>query len=157
MKAGGSAGFFYKYVWFENTAFEVDMMFRYRTSKIKKQTTGESADYRYYGIELPVYSIKQFEIKKDLIYAGIGSFASFGLFSRYKFSDRSINPYQIEQTNNKSMMYHWDLGMAFIIGYELEGNLQFNFQLGFRNMFDESFGNFWMSSNLIGLGVGYRF
>ncbi|MDR2145096.1 MAG: PorT family protein [Tannerella sp.] len=159
MKAGGSAGFFYKYVYAENTAIEIDVMFHYRTSKIKNRTTGETAEYRYHGIELPVYSIKQIDAGQGLLYLGVGSFASVGFFSRYEAADRMIDLYKKDRTNGKTMMYRWDFGAGFIIGYELKCHLQFNFnyQLGFRNMFDESFGNVWMSSNLIGLGVGYRF
>ena len=61
MKAGGSAGFFYKYT-LHNRAIETDIMFRYLTSEFKNRDTGETADYRYFGIELPVYFMLQAEI-----------------------------------------------------------------------------------------------
>ena len=57
MKAGGSAGFFYKYAFLENRAVEADMMFHFRTSKMKNKTTGETSDYLYFGIELPLYAL----------------------------------------------------------------------------------------------------
>jgi hypothetical protein len=37
MRAGGSAGFFYKYALTENIGAQADMMFRYRSSGIENQ------------------------------------------------------------------------------------------------------------------------
>ena len=155
VKAGCSAGFFYKYMRNENRAMEADMMFHYHTSEIYHQDTDETADYRYLGIELPVYAIIQADTDKGLLYLGMGPFASFGLYSRYTSGIHSINPYQKE----RSTMRRWDFGAGFIAGYELECKLQFNFnfQLGFRNLVGDGFENADMISTLISLGVGYRF
>ena len=159
MRASVSAGFFYKYTWDDNAGLQADMLFRYRTSEIKNLTTGETGDYRYCGIELPVYHILQIDVKQNLLYIGMGSFASFGLFSRYETGTRSTDLYKKDPTSGKTMLYHWNFGTDFILGYELECKLQFNFnfQLGLRNLFDKSFGNVWMNSLLISLGAGYRF
>ena len=56
-------------------------------------------------------------------------------------------------------MRRWDFGASFVIGYETKYNMQFNFNchLGFRNLIDEDFENAEMFSQLISLGVGYRF
>ena len=83
MKAGGSAGFFFKYAHTENRAIETDLMFRYCTSEFKNRDTGETADYRYFGIELPVYFMLQAEIDNQTLYLGLGPFVSFGFFSYY--------------------------------------------------------------------------
>jgi hypothetical protein len=159
MKAGGSAGFFYKYAYRENAAIQADMMFRYRSSVIKHQTTGETADYRYFGIELPVYALHQAEIDNQTVYFGVGAFASFGLQSRYKSNTQSIDLYKKDQSGDKSILHRWDFGIGFIIGYEMKCRLQinFNYQMGFRNLVDDGFENVNMISALGSLGVGYRF
>ena len=159
MKAGGSAGLFYNYKWRENRVLEMDMMFCYRTSEVKNQDTGETADYRYFGIELPLYSMLQAEIDDQRIYLGMGPFASVGLCSHSHSNDRHINHYRKDPTNHKSPVHRWDFGVGFIIGYELKCRMQFNFnyQLGFRNMLGDVFENVDMISQMVSLGVGYRF
>jgi hypothetical protein len=159
MRAGGSAGFFYKYAYRDNLAVEADMMFRYRSSGIQNLTTNETADYRYITVELPVYFIHQGEIDRQSFYFGGGAFASYGLFSHYKSDVRRINPYKKDKTGSKPMMNRWDYGAAFIIGFETKCNLQinFNYQIGFNNLFDKSFEDIAMDAVLVGLGVGYRF
>jgi len=159
MKAGGSAGFFYKYKWRENKAVQTDMMFRFRRSEFYNQNTGEMADYRYFGIEIPVYSMLQAEIDNQILYLGIGPFASFGLFSRYESAQRCIDLYQKDPISDKELMYRWDCGVGLFIGYELRCRLQFNFNyhLGVRNVFSNGFENVTMISQLNCLGVGYRF
>ena len=159
MKAGGSAGFFYKYKWREFRAVQADMFFRYRTSEVINQVTGETADYSYFGIEIPVYSLLQAEIDNRIFYVGLGPFASVGLYSRSHSNDRSINLYQKDPTYNKTPIHRWNFGAAFIIGYELKCRLQFNFnyQLGFRNMSGDVFENVDMISQAVCLGAGYRF
>ena len=159
MKAGGSAGIFYKNPWRENRAVQADLMFRYRTSGIKNMTTGETAGYSYFGIELPVYALLQANIEERKLFFGMGPFASFGLSSRYKSENRTVDPYKKDLTNGKTMMYRWNFGAGSIIGYELECNLQINvnFQLGFRNLFDAGSEKVEMFSFLVSLGMGYRF
>jgi hypothetical protein len=159
MKAGCSAGFFYKYAYRENAAVQADMMFRYRSSEIKNQITGETGDFSYFGIELPVYALRQAEIDNQILYFGIGAFASFGMFCRNKTADRSINPYKKDQIGDKSILHRWDFGVGFIIGYEMKCRLQinFNYQMGVRNLVDDGFENVNMISALGSLGVGHRF
>ena len=72
MKAGGSAGFFYKYEFLENRAVEADIMFHFRTSKMTNKTTGETSDYLYFGIELPLYALIQADIDNRKLYFGLG-------------------------------------------------------------------------------------
>jgi hypothetical protein len=159
MKAGGSAGFFYKYTFREIRAVEADLMFHYRTSKMTNQTTGETADYRYFGIELPLYSLLQADIDNRKLYFGLGPLVSFGLFSHNETDTRRINLYKKDTASGRAAVRRWDFGIGFIIGYEMECNLQinFNFQMGLRNMLDDSFENVTMISGLVSLGVGYRF
>jgi len=159
MKVGGSAGFFYKYAHTENRAIQTDIMFRYLTSEFKNQSTGETADYRYFGIELPVYLMLQAEIDNQTLYLGMGPFTSFGISSYYKSTFRSIELYEEDPISGKATMNRWDYGVGFIIGYELKCRLQFNFNyhLGFRNMVGGGFEDMDMISQLVGLGVGYRF
>ena len=158
-KAGGSAGYFYQYKWRESKAVQADMMLRYRTSKIENHNIGETADYSYWGVELPVYSLLQAEIDEQKLFMGIGPFASFGMYSRFVSDSQNLNPYHQNQSGNKSIMHRWDFGMGFIVGYELKNHLQFNFnfQMGFRNLVDEGFEGVDMISQLVGLGVGYSF
>ena len=159
MKAGGSAGFFYQYKWRESKALQADLMFRYRTSEIEKQTTGETAGYRYFGVELPLYSMLQAEIDDQRLYFGMGPFASFGMYSRFFSDNRNINLYKKDQSGDKSITHRWDFGVGFIIGFEMKYRLQFNFnyQMGVRNLVDEGFEGMDMISQLVSFGVGYRF
>ena len=159
MKAGGSAGLFCKYKWREYRVLQMDMMFRYRTSEVKNQSIGETADYRYFGIELPLYSMLQAEFDNQIIYVGLGPFASVGLCSHSHSNDRCINHYRKDPANNKSPVRRFDFGVGFMIGYELKYRMQFNFnyQLGFRNMLGDVFENVDMISQMFSLGVGYRF
>jgi hypothetical protein len=158
-RAGVSAGLFYKYAYRENAAIQADIMFRHRTSEIKNQTTGETADYTYFGVELPVYSLRQAEIDNQLLYFGIGAFASFGCFSRYQTDTRHINPYKEGRSGNQPVIRRWDFGAVLIIGYELPCRLQFNlnWQMGLHNMVNNGFENVEMISALVGISVGYLF
>jgi hypothetical protein len=155
MKAGGSAGFFYKYTRFENRAIQADMALNYHTSEIFNRDTGETADYRYLGIEIPLYLIIQADMEEGLFYLGVGPYLSFGLYSHFKSDIRSINLYDKEKSN----IHRLDFGPGLIIGYEMKCNLQFNFnyQLGLRNMVGDGFENVDLISQLVGLVVGYRF
>ena len=159
IKTGGSAGFFYKHTRHENRAIEVDLVFRYRTSEIERQTTGEKGDYSYFGIELPLFSTIQAEIDNQIIYLGLGPFASYGMFSRYLSDNQNYNLYKKNQSGDKSIMHRWDFGVGFIVGFELKCRLQFNlnYQMGVRNLVDEGFEGVNMISQLVSFGVGYRF
>ena len=159
MNVGSSAGFFYNYKWHGNRAAQADMMFRYRTSKLKNQDTDETADYRYFGIELPVYFMLHGEIDNQTIYLGMGPFASFGLFSRYQSAYRNVDVYKEDTIGDKEMMRRCDYGVGFIIGFELKCRLQinFNYQMGFRNLVSDGFAKVNMVSQLNSFGVGYRF
>jgi hypothetical protein len=159
MRAGGSTGFFYKYALTENMALEADMMFRYRSMGIQNLTTGEKGNFRYLTIDVPLYFLHQAEIEQQTLYFGGGAFTSYGLVSSYKTDTRSVNPYKKDLTSGKAMMNRWDYGFVFIVGFEAKNHLQinFNFQMGLRNMLDDSFENVTMISGLVSVGVGYRF
>jgi len=159
MKAGGSAGFFYKYAYLENRAVEADMIFHFRTSKLKNETTAETANYHYFGIELPLYALVQADIDNRKLYFGLGPLVSFGLFSHNETETRRINLYKKDPTGDRPTIRRWNFGAGFIIGYETKNRLQFNFnfQMGLRNMFDASYENVELFSGLVSLGVGYRF
>jgi len=159
MKAGGSAGFFYKNKWCENRAVEADLMFRYHTSELKNLSTNETADYRYFGIELPVYFMMQADIDDRKLYLGMGPFASFGLFSLYETETRRINLYKKDIASGRTSVRRWDFGAGIIIGYETKCNLQINinYQLGLRNLLDTSLEKVEMFTQLVSFGIGYRF
>ena len=158
INVGGSAGLFYKYTR-HNRAIETDVMFRYLTSKFKNLDTGETADYRYIGIALPVYFLMQADIDNQSLYLGMGPFASYGMSGYYKSNNQRIDLYSENPINGKAKMRRWDFGAGFITGYELKCRLQFNlnFQIGFRNMIKNGFESDELMSVLLGLGVGYRF
>jgi len=159
MKVGSSAGFFYKYAFLENRAVEADMMFHFRTSKMKNKTTGETSDYRYYGIELPLYALIQADIDNRKLYFGLGPLVSFGLFSHNETETRRINLYKKDIVSGRTAVRRWDFGVGIIIGYETKCNLQINinYQLGFRNLLDTNLEKVEMFTQLVSLGVGYRF
>jgi len=156
---GGAAGFFYNYTYRENAAIQADVMFRYRSSKMEYQTTGETTDFSYFGIDLPVYLLRQAVIDDQKLYFGVGPFASYGFRSRFKSDAHEIDPYKTDPAAGDAMLRRLDLGFALIIGYETRYRLQFNFnyQLGLRNILQDGFENASMISQLISLGAGYRF
>ena len=151
MQTGGSAGIFFKYKWHEYRVIQTELMFSFRTSEVKNQNTGETADYRYFGIELPLYSMLQIETGDQKIYAGFGGFVSVGLYSNC----HNINLYR----KSELAMRRWDFGTAVTIGYEMKNRLQFNInsKIGLRNLVSNGFDNKNMLSLMVGLGVGYRF
>ena len=159
MKAGYSVGFFYNYLWFENSGVQVDIMFRCRTSKIEMRKSGETADYSYFGIEIPLNYVKKVELDDHIVLLGMGSHISYGLQSRFKSVHQNINPYKKDPLSEKAMMRRWDYGVGFIFGYEMKNGVQFNFNslLGFRNLAIDELDNAQMVSFSVGLGVGYRF
>lgn len=159
MKAGALLGYFYKYRIREGVAIEADMMFHYLASEIKDLNTGHKADYRYVGMEMPVYGIIQVELENSTVYLGFGPFASVGYLSRYEAGNRNIDPYKKNKISDKAMMRRWDFGVGFMVGYELGFGLQFsvNYQLGFRNMLSDGSDKTTMNLQMFGAGVGYRF
>ena len=134
-------------------------MLRYKTSEFKNISVDETADYHYFGIEIPVYSLLQIDIGEQILYFGIGTFASFGLVSNYESAHRHIDLYLKDSISGKTMMRRCDFGMGFKAGYELKSRLQFNFscQIGFRNIVNDWFENVNMISQTFNFGVGYRF
>jgi hypothetical protein len=154
-KAGFSAGLLYRYGWRENRALEADMILRYSDLNMKDKTTGESADYRYFGVEIPAYHIMYADIDENILYMGIGQFVSYGLFKRYRSGQNGKKQFPTA----KDEIYRWNLGLALIVGYETKSRLQFffNYNMGFLNMVEPEFENINMLTQLISLGVGYRF
>ena len=114
-----------------------------------------------------IFFVSETSIEKNRSFFGIvitfqvqfrlGPLVSFGLFSHSETDTRRINLYKKDPTSDRAAIRRWDFGAGIMIGYETKCNLQFNFnfQLGFRNMFDASYENVELFS--VGVGVGYRF
>ena len=148
MKAGASVSSFVNFEFSEWFSLQPEIGFHYRNSEFKG--TGKKNDMEYWGADLLVYSTGQMTFNNGgKIYLGLGPYVGYG-FSLKNTSD-DINLYKEDQ------MKRFDFGAALLLGYEFRFGLQVNasYKTGFLDLTDKALGK--MRTQVVGLGVGYRF
>jgi hypothetical protein len=149
MKPGASLGGFLKYDFNENFAIQPELLFHYKTSFNK--TVNIDDKFKYWGVEIPVYAVGQWNTGNGRFYVGVGPYAGFGFKSKYSNSD--LNLYK------EKVMRRLNVGGGAMLGYEFGNGILLNagYKIGFINALDKQKKEAKMRPQSISLGLGYRF
>lgn len=152
--AGGSIGGFIKFDISKNFAIQEDIMFSYLTSEWEQN--GVKDTYESLAVEVPIYAMGQWSLPTGgRIYAGIGPYFAMGVKAKLKDSDVDL----YEEIDGETPFTRINAGGAALIGYEFNFGLQINasYRLGLINSLDSKKDDAKMNSQVVSLGIGYRF
>lgn len=157
MKAGPNLGGFMKIDLHENFAIQPELSFFYRTSKIKKEGA-KNDNFEQWGMQIPVYAIGQTNLGNGRFYGGVGPFVGLGFDAKRKIKNaENIDLYK--KVDGDKEMNRWDFGFGALLGYELNNKFQINatYQVGVINQLDRLKDDAKLRSQVVSLGLGYRF
>ena len=152
MGIGASLGGFAKYDISERFAIQPELLVHYQTSETKQG--GAKLDYEYWGLEIPVYAMFQWEnFTNNRFYAGIGPYVGYGLDARYTNTTPKTKLYKDD------LRQPWDFGFGAQVGYEFANGIQINagYKIGIVDALDKGKDDATMLPQRISLGIGYRF
>ena len=135
-------------------AFRPELLLHLKNSVMKNEAYGAEMDFQYFGVEIPLYAVGQFDVFNGKGFVGLGPYVGFGIDARYKASGTDdIKLY------DDSAMQRWDFGAGILLGYEFSNNLQINagYKIGFINALDAGKDNASMLNQTISLGLAFRF
>ena len=155
MGLGFSAGVFIK---LESNHFvlQYELLLQRKVSEME-HPTGQTEEYKYWGLQLPIYFMGQISAGSGKIVIGSGPFVSVGLDSTRDPGTTDL--YRKDQTNGKSIMHRWDFGLGIIAGYEFGSGISINcsYQAGLINSLNEEKYSQTMRNQVISFGIGYKF
>ena len=156
MKYGASAGVFMK-IESRSFALQYELLLRYRVYGLENKSKQTPTDYKYWGLEFPIYWMGQIKAGSGKFFIGAGPFVSFGLDA--KQDPDNVDLYRKDETSGKSIMQRWDFGLGAIAGYEFKNGISINvgYQAGLINMLSAEKDNSTMKNQTVGLGIGYKF
>jgi len=150
MGFGASLGGFVKFDLMENFAIQPELLINYNRSEMKQ--AGKKRDYEFWGIELPVYAMGQWNVgNNNRFYAGVGPYVGYGFSAKYKSPNQKLY--------KDNVLQHWDFGFGAQVGYEFSNRIQINagYKIGIIDALDEGKKDATMLPQRISLGIGYRF
>jgi len=150
-KFGGSVGGFLKYDFGNWFALQTDLMVHYRNSEMQNKFTTEKSTLKSLDLELPVYSVFQFNLESGRIFFGIGPYIGYGI--RAKTGD--INMFNKDITG-KSSMKHLNYGAATMLGYHF-GHVQISASYISQNGIGKIQKGSVLRRQTFDLGIGYSF
>ena len=116
------------------------------------------SNYRYWGLEIPIYVMGQIPIKAGKFFIGAGPYVSFGLDARQ--SSGNVNLYKKNSLTGKSIMHRWDFGIGTMLGFEFNNGISINvgcYQGGIINVMSADKRNKSMKHQTVNFGMGYKF
>ena len=159
MGFGVTAGGYTKLEFGENFALQPELLLHFKVSKMEAKASNVEMDFQYFGVELPVYAVGQFNLGSGKGFIGAGPYLGMGIDARFKANDMDdVNLYK-EYDSQKSEMQRFDVGMGAMLGYELVSRLQITatYKIGFIDALNANKDNASMQNQTISLGLGYRF
>jgi opacity protein-like surface antigen len=114
-------------------------------------------DYKYWGLELPIYIMGQINTGAGKIFIGAGPYVSVGIDAIQ--SPGSIDLYRKDKETDKSIMHRWDFGLGALTGYEFRNGISINcgYQIGFINSLNAQKNDMTMKRQAVSFGIGYKF
>ena len=156
MGLGASAGLFLK---LESCHFalQYELLYRYRACELKNNVAQTQTDYRYWGLELPIYLMGQINTGSGKFFIGAGPYVSLGLDA--KRDPGNVDLYKKDKTSEKSIMRRWDFGLSPILGYEFNNGISMNgtFHAGFINQMNAEKDVMTLKNRMVSFGIGYKF
>jgi len=159
MGFGVTAGGYTKFEFGENFALQPEILLHFKNSKMEVKSTGNETDFQYFGVELPVYAVGQFNLGSGKAFIGAGPYLGLGIDARYKAKGMDDVKLYKEYNGQKSEMQRWDVGAGAMLGYELSNRMQVTatYKIGFIDALNANKDNASMLNQTISLGLGYRF
>ena len=156
---GGTFGGFSTISITEHFAIQPELLFHFRSSTLKLNFCGELVrnDFRYWGMEVPIYALGQWNtVCGSRFFAGVGPYAGFGFSAKF---DNEDNGDLYEQFDGYSTFRRFDFGFGTLFGVEFPNRIQINasYRIGVLNMLDSRREESRALPHTFSLGIGYRF
>ena len=157
---GASLGGFTKIDFSENFGLQPELLLHFKTSKMEVEETKHETDFRYFGMEIPVYLVGQTDLGSGKGFFGIGPLLGIGFDARY-LGTGGAKDHELykEYGGQDSDWQRWDFGAGAMLGYELGNGIQISasYKIGFINTVNRQKDDFSMLNQTISLGLGFRF
>ena len=152
---GASLGGFRKIDLSQNFAIQPELLLHFKSST--SEIGHSEDDFRYWGAEIPVYALGQWNCGTGRMYAGVGPYAAVGFSAKYDDSDFDL--YEKIGTTDEATLRRFDFGFGATFGYEFGNGIQINagYKIGVLNAMDAGRDNASMFPQTVSLGLGYRF
>jgi len=156
MGFGFSTGIFLK-LESNHFALQYELLLHYKTSEMENEVGQMKTDYKFWGLELPIYFMGQINTGSGKIFIGGGPYVSVGIDAIQ--SPGSIDLYRKDKTTDKSIMHRWDFGLGAITGYEFRNGISINcgYQIGLINSLSAQKNDMTMKNQTVSFGIGYKF
>jgi len=149
--AGVSVGGFVKISFNDYIALQPELIVNYTESKNK--VNGENVKFKYAGVEIPAYILGQLNAGKGKVFAGAGPHIGYG----FSADSRTELLPAGDPGENKIELDHWYTGVSTMAGYEFANKISVHcgYQLSFD--FRKRGKSSDVNTQIISLGIGYRF
>jgi len=156
MGFGFSTGVFLKIESY-HFAIQYELLLQYKTSVMENEVEQLKTDYKYWGLELPIYLMGQINAGSGKIFIGAGPYVGVGLDVTQ--SPGNIDLYRKDQTTDKSIMHRWDFGLGAMVGYEFRNGISISggYQVGLLNTLSAEKNAMSMHNQTVRFGIGYKF
>lgn len=148
---GGSAGGYLKYDFGNWFALQTDIMFHYRNSELKVNSTAEKLTFESYSIELPVYAVFQFNLGTGKMFFGLGPYIGYGLNAKAG----GVDMYK-KDASGDTPMQQLAYGGAIMLGYNFGRHWQISASYISQGPLGAT-GTASMNPQTFSLGIGYSF
>ena len=156
MKPGVSPGIFLK---LESNHFvlQYELMLHYKSSEMEDKAAQTKTDYKYWGLELPIYFMGQFNAGLGKVLIGAGPYVGLGFDATQ--SPGNVDLYKKDKTTDKAAMHRWDFGLGVMVAYEFGVGISVHagYQAVLINTLSAEKDKMTMRNQTVSLGVGYRF
>ena len=152
---GASVGGFAKFDLTENFAVQPELLFHFKNSTT--ESGNDEDNFHYWGAEIPVYALGQWNCGNGKFLAGVGPYVALGFNAEYDDSDFDL--YEEIGNTDESTLRRFDFGFGATLGYEFGNGIQINagYKLGVLDAMDAGRNDASMLPQTISLGFGYRF
>lgn len=158
MGVGAGLGGFLNLGISKSFSIQGEMTFQYKSSNFA--LGNQSGDYRYWGMEIPIYAFYHFMLPKgNQLFIGVGPYTNFGLGASYKKNGEKIDVYEKDKDTGLPAMKDSDTGFGVKIGYEFTSGLRISaaYKASVTNIIDANSSKAKMYPQAISLGIAYRF
>jgi hypothetical protein len=148
MGFGVTLGGFTKIDLGRNFAIQPELLFHFKSST--SEIGNVENDFRYWGMEIPVFALGQWDTVNGRFYAGLGPYMALGFSA--KFNNNDLDLYD-------GTLRRFDFGFGAMLGYEFRNGFQINagYKIGVLDLMDAGRDNASMHSQTLSFGVGFRF
>ena len=156
MKLGVSPGVFLK-LESKHFVLQYELLLHYKSSEMENKSAQTTTDYKYWGLELPIYCMGKINAGSGQVLLGAGPYVGLGLDATQ--TPGNVDLYKKGETINKATMHRWDFGLGVMVGYEFGVGISVNasYQAGLINTLSAEKDKMTMRNQTVSLGVGYRF